>query len=92
MGHTIREIDEGLDRLEAAEARLTATLDLIDRMAAALKLIAERLDKIDGKQDALDKKLDSAIPKWKQSGRRLDGTLSKDAWDALWNTQAKVNE
>ena len=63
MGHTIREIDEGLDRLEAAEARLTATLDLIDRMAEGLRLIAERLDKIDGKQDALDKKLDSAIPK-----------------------------
>ena len=57
-----------------------------------MNAIDKRLDTIDGKQDALDKKLDSAIPKWKQSGRRLDGTLSKDAWDARWNTQAKVNE
>ena len=32
-----------------------------------MNAIDKRLDTIDGKQDALDKKLDSAIPKWKQS-------------------------
>ena len=83
MAHTIREIDEGLDRLEAAEARLTATLDLLDRMTEGLRLIAERLDKIDGKLDSLPGK---GKPKWKLPECLPDGTKRED----VYNTTAKV--